>query len=309
MEAAVAAWGLVVDPKARALSCQRVENLVVGAPCGVMDQMTAICGEAGGLMALLCQPAEFQGTVALPDDLAVWGVDSGIRHAVTGADYGAVRVGAFMGYRVLADLAGLAVHAGEQPGHVRVDDPRWHGYLANVGAAAFAEYDGRIPDTLSGLTFLSRYGGTTDPVTRVETDRTYSVRTPTAHPVYEHERVVEWARLLRAGVRDDATRARLGELMFQSHASYSACGLGSSGTDAIVDLARRAGPAEGLWGAKITGGGSGGTVAILGRSDAGPRVARLAAEYQAATGRHAHVFEGSSPGAAAVGTVSVAAAG
>ena len=308
MEAAVAAWGLVVDPKTRALSCQRVENLVVGAPCGVMDQMTAICGEAGALMALLCQPAEFQGTVALPDDLAVWGVDSGIRHAVTGADYGAVRVGAFMGYRVLADLAGLAVH-GEQPGHVRVDDPRWHGYLANVGAKAFAEYDGRIPDALIGLTFLSRYGGTTDPVTRVETDRTYAVRTPTAHPVYEHERVVEWARLLRAGVRDDATRARLGELMFQSHASYSACGLGSSGTDAIVDLVRRAGPAEGLWGAKITGGGSGGTVAILGRSDAGPRVARIAAEYQAATGRHAHVFEGSSPGAAAVGTVSVAASG
>ncbi len=309
MEAAVAAWGLAIAPKARAVSCQRVENLVVGAPCGVMDQMAAICGEAGALMALLCQPAEFQGAVALPDDLAVWGVDSGIRHAVTGADYGGVRVGAFMGYRVLADLAGLAVRPGDQPGHVLVDDPRWHGYLANVGAEAFAEYDARIPNALSGATFLSRYQGTTDPVTRVEPDRTYAVWTPTAHPVYEHERVVEWARLLRAGVRDDATRARLGELMFQSHASYSACGLGSSGTDALVELVRSAGPAEGLWGAKITGGGSGGTVAILGRSDAGPRVAQIAAEYQAATGRYAHLFEGSSPGAAAVGTVSVAATG
>ena len=70
-------------------------------------------------MALLCQPAEFQGSVRLPDELGVWGIDSGIRHAVTGADYGAVRVGAFMGYRILAELAGLRVTPGERDGHVR----------------------------------------------------------------------------------------------------------------------------------------------------------------------------------------------
>jgi hypothetical protein len=57
----------------------------------------------------------------------------------------------------------------------------------------------------------------------------------------------------------------LGELMCQSHASYSACGLGSAGTDRLVALVREAGPQHGLYGAKITGGGSGGTVAILGR--------------------------------------------
>ena len=61
----------------RAVRCQQVENLIVGAPCGVMDQMAAICGEAGSLMALLCQPAEFQGGVRLPDELGVWGIDSG----------------------------------------------------------------------------------------------------------------------------------------------------------------------------------------------------------------------------------------
>ena len=95
-----------------ALLCQQVENLVVGAPCGVMDQMAAISGEAGRLMALLCQPAEFEGTVPIPASLAVWGIDSGIRHAVTGADYGSVRVGAFMGYRVLADAGRVAGASG-----------------------------------------------------------------------------------------------------------------------------------------------------------------------------------------------------
>jgi galactokinase len=33
----------------------KVENRVVGAPCGVMDQMTSACGEANKLLAMVCQ--------------------------------------------------------------------------------------------------------------------------------------------------------------------------------------------------------------------------------------------------------------
>jgi galactokinase len=322
MEAVLAAWGLHVDPRTRAIRCQQVENLIVGAPCGVMDQMAAICGEAGSLMALLCQPAEFQGTIALPDGLAVWGLDSGIRHAVTGADYGDVRVGAFIGYRVLADLAGLPVSAGSRAGHVRVEDHRWHGYLANVSPGTFLEFEHAIPGSLHGATFLRRYAGTTDRVTEVDPDKTYAVWKPTAHPIYEHARVMEWGQLLSgaegagsAGGAQGAVRAedgdaaavaeRLGALMYQSHGSYSACGLGSEGTDLLVALAREAGSAQGIYGAKITGGGSGGTVAILGRRGAGECVAAIGREYERRTGRTAYLFEGSSPGAAAVAPVRV----
>jgi L-arabinokinase len=295
----------MIEPRTRAVRCQQVENLIVGAPCGVMDQMTSICGEDGSLMALLCQPAEFQGSVRLPDSLGVWGIDSGIRHAVTGADYGAVRVGAFMGYRILAEIAGLRVTPGERDGHVRVDDPRWHGYLANVGAEVFQRYASRIPETLEGEAFLTRYGGTTDPVTRVDPTRRYAVRTPAAHPVYEHERVGEWARRLRAWAATglDVDAARLGALMYESHASYSACGLGSNGTDLLVALARDAGPSRGIHGAKITGGGSGGTVAILADAGAADAVRAIAHRYASDTGRDAYVFQGSSPGAARVGVV------
>ena len=93
----------------------------------------------------------------------------------------------------------------------------------------------------------------------------------------------------------------MGELMYGSHASYSACGLGSDGTDLLVELVREAGPAAGLFGAKITGGGSGGTVAILGRADAGPAVAEIARRYREQTGREPYVFAGSSPGACQFG--------
>ncbi|MEP6915588.1 MAG: galactokinase family protein, partial [Acidobacteriota bacterium] len=72
IEAVIAAWPLQIEPRLRALRCQQVENLIVGAPCGVMDQMTTICGEAGGLLALLCQPAELQGSIGLPEGLGVW---------------------------------------------------------------------------------------------------------------------------------------------------------------------------------------------------------------------------------------------
>src|SRR6185436_5452937 len=77
MSAVVAAFNIEVSPREIALLCQRVENLVVGAPCGVMDQMTAACGEANQLLSLVCQPAELQASIKLPEELAVWGLDSG----------------------------------------------------------------------------------------------------------------------------------------------------------------------------------------------------------------------------------------
>ena len=69
--------------------------------------------------------------------------------------------------------------------------------------------------------------------------------------------------------------------MYASHESYSACGLGSAGTDRLVELVRQAGPAAGLYGAKITGGGSGGTVAVLARK--GATIEQIAEEYERRT--------------------------
>ena len=166
-------------------------------------------------------------------------------------------------------------------GHVHVEDPRWHGYLANVGVDTFRGFEQEIPEEIDGEAFLARYGGTTDLVTRVDPARRYAIRTPTAHPVYEHERVTEWARHLHS----TADAPRLGALMYESHASYSACGLGSTGTDRLVALAREAGLASGIYGAKITGGGSGGTVAVLADAGAGDVVRDIARGYAADAGR------------------------
>lgn len=99
----------------------------------------------------------------------------------------------------------------------------------------------------------------------------------------------------------------MGELMYASHDSYSACGLGSKGTDLLVELVRMYGVDHGLFGAKITGGGSGGTVAVLGSSDAESAVLDVAHRYAAMTGHEPYIFRGSSPGSAAFGHLVVRA--
>jgi len=309
MNAICAAHGMSLDGRDLALLCQMVENRVVGAPCGVMDQMTAACGERDRLLALLCQPAELQAHVVLPPELEVWGIDSGIRHEVGGADYGAVRVGAFMGYRIIAEAAGLGVTtASERRGRVQVDDGRWCGYLANVTPAEWeSTFRDAVPETMNGALFLRRYGGITDSVTRVDAAQRYAVRQPTAHPIYEHHRVRTFRALLEAGAGTEEERALLGELMYQSHASYGACGLGTSGTDRLVALAREvgagAGAGAGIYGAKITGGGSGGVVAVLARAGSHALVQGIAQRYGRLTGQSAMVLGGSSDGAARFGVL------
>jgi galactokinase len=283
MQAVACAFNLTIAPRDLALLSQKAENLVAGAPCGVMDQMTCVFGQPHALTALLCQPAELQSPVPLPDDLAVWGIDSGERHAVSGSDYGLVRAGAFMGLRILCD-------------HVDVPGE----YLANLEAAAFERVASHLPQEMSGAEFLARYHGTSDSVTTVLPERRYRVRAATAHPVYERPRAESFRELLRHA-KDDDDIVALGRFMYESHASYGRCGLGSRGTDRLVEMVKSAGPAAGVYGARITGGGSGGTVAVIGRRDAAATIARIAGQYQHETGHRPHVFSGSSAGVVAVG--------
>jgi L-arabinokinase len=70
----------------------------------------------------------------------------------------------------------------------------------------------------------------------------------------------------------------------------------------IVDLVRAQGPSNGLYGARITGGGSGGTVAVLGRNDADPAILQIVEAYAKIIGYRPYVFSGSSDGAARYGS-------
>ena len=279
MRAVCAAFGVSMDGLTLARLCQRVENDIMDAPCGVMDQVTSALGAAGELLTILCQPYQIQGTAALPSGWSVFGIDSGVKHSVGGAAYGRVRVGAFMGYKIIADRSGSG----------------FGGYLCNVSPDEYRAFlpEG-LPETMNGAAFLGKHGGIFDTVTTVDPAQTYPVRAAAEHAIHEMARVTRFVEYLKDG--SDAALVSAGEQMYAAHASYSRCDLGSPETDLLVDLARSEGDA--VAGAKITGGGSGGTVCVLCRADAESDIAaRLAQTYTERTGRTPRLIHGTSPGA------------
>src|SRR5215470_1844919 len=298
MQAINVAYGIGLNAQEIARLCQKVENLIAGAPCGIMDQMTSACGQENQLLELSCQPDILNGSLRLPSELELWGIDSGVRHSVGGSDYGTVRTAAFMGYRIIADSAGLKVSSTNVPGKVNIEDPRWHGYLANLTPSEFEnDFASRLPERMTGEEFLKSHEGITDHVTRVNPAKVYPVRSATGHPVYENARVKSFAATLKNWPGMSAARA-LGDLMFESHQSYSDCGLGSEATDLLVNLVRES-VDQGLYGARITGGGSGGTVAVLSRAGAKSAIEDITRQFNSRTGYQPIVFSGSSPGAGA----------
>ncbi|KAK1611773.1 hypothetical protein QYE76_035446 [Lolium multiflorum] len=326
MSAIAAAYGLNITPRDLALLCQKVENHVVGAPCGVMDQMTSACGEANKLLAMVCQPAEVKELVTIPNHMRFWGLDSGIRHSVGGGDYGSVRIGTYMGRKMIKCAASDIVSVSStSDASARSDDSKENGrdvpsseasmeYLCNLPPHRYeAAYSKDIPEIVTGDAFLVKYGDHNDTVTVIDPKRSYSVKAPTRHPIYENFRVETFKALLTAANTDEQLAA-LGELMYQCHYSYNACGLGSDGTDRLVNLVQemqhrktREDGSPSLFGAKITGGGSGGSVCVIGKNclESAEEIAEIQQRYKAATGYQPILFDGSSPGAGKFGHLKI----
>ncbi|KAG8373922.1 hypothetical protein BUALT_Bualt11G0075600 [Buddleja alternifolia] len=416
MSAVAASHGLNIAPRDLALLCQKVENHIVGAPCGVMDQMASACGEANKLLAMLCQPAEVLGQVDIPPHIRFWGIDSGIRHSVGGADYGSVRIGAFMGRKMIKSNASQKVKG------INIDETDEEGmdlheasldYLCNLSPHRYeGSYVHKLPEFLLGNDFIENYVHHEDSVTIIDKKCSYAVRAPTKHPIYENFRVKAFKALLSAVPSDDQVSA-LGELMYQDnyvvawfpyvlpeysrevevgarcfrtggipldspmseaaaeavasevsvavgiaapgpfnawtankiaimffssalirefrfvsnvssrvfkhdcsscHYSYSACALGSDGTDKLVELVQEVQHSKSsrshggtLYGAKITGGGSGGTVCVMGKNllTSSEQILKIQQKYKATTGFLPYIFEGSSPGAGKFGYLKV----
>lgn len=273
---------------------QLAENLVVGAPCGIMDQITVTSGRQGKLTHILCRPGSIMGEIDIPDGTAFLGINSMVKHSVAGAEYGDVRIGAFMGKRIINQIR---TNNGEKPIQ----------YLTELTVDSFEQnYRDALPETMIGSEFIASYETHDDPITEIQPDANYRVLGPTLHPVYENQRVLEFMDHLKAASNEHNENALVaaGECMYGSHHSYrDNCLLSVPEVDFIVEAVRARGPENGLYGAKITGGGSGGTVAVFGRKKALAReVPAIVREYKRLTGLDPEIFDGSSPGAIEFGS-------
>jgi galactokinase len=223
-----------IEPLRLAALCQEAENQVVGAPCGIMDQVVVALGRPGAVLPILCRPAAVDPVVELPDDVEVVGVPTGAEHDVSGVPYQRARTAAFMGKRIVEATTSASCD-----------------WVSELPADAVAA----LPESLDGASFLDRWGSTHDALTTVDPDHTYPVRAATTFGVEEHSRSGALLRELA-----DRSLDAIGPVMAASHAAYDAMGLGHPAATAVVEqvLARR-----GVLGARSSGGGSGGTVVVV----------------------------------------------
>ncbi|MFF5440677.1 galactokinase [Streptomyces achromogenes] len=202
-------YGLGLKGWRLARLCQRAENVYVGAPTGIMDQTASACCETGHALFLDTRDLSQR---QIPFDLAAEGlrllvVDTQVKHAHSGGEYGKRRAGCEKGAALLG-----------------------------VDALRAIPYDG-----LDAA--LARLGDEADVVPLVR------------HVVTENERVERTVALLRAG----DPRA-IGPVLTEGHASLrDDFRISCPELDLVVDTAL----AGGALGARMTGGGFGGSAIVL----------------------------------------------
>lgn len=250
---------------------QCAENHIVGAPCGIMDQLASAFGEPGKLLPILCRPDLRREPASLPEGVCIVGWPSAVKHAVSGSPYGMARTASFMGKRMMERSLG-------QP--LRYTSEGSRTLLRHV-------FGGESPDLMSGGLFLQEWGGVDDPLSRVDPHGRYPVRAATEFAIEENARCESALELLAAcGTgRCREVLTQVGELLYQSHAAYGRMGLGAPETDQMVHAVQRRGAESGFYGARISGGGSGGTVVILCEREALPALTELGREVQGAPPR------------------------
>ncbi|MFG2882429.1 galactokinase [Streptomyces sp. NPDC048297] len=201
--------GLGLPRRRLARLCQRAENVYVGAPTGIMDQTASACCEPGHALFLDTRDLSQR---QIPFDLAAEGlrllvVDTQVKHAHSGGEYGRRRAGcekgaALLGVDALRDIA-----------------------YADLDAA------------------LTRLGDEEEVVRLVR------------HVVTENHRVERVVSLLHAG----ETRA-IGPVLTEGHASLrDDFRVSCPQLDLVVDTALE----TGALGARMTGGGFGGSAIVL----------------------------------------------
>ncbi len=300
LKAVSTAWGVALHGIALATAGQWVENVVVGAACGIMDQAAIVLAREGHLLPMLCQPCQPSPLVALPSGVRLMGIDSMVARSTISNAYETARAAAFMGYKLICQHEGLKITPEQDAGIPRWTEHRWHGYLSNLAPSEFhARYERLLPESIQGREFLACSGEHIDPFTRIEPETQYPVRAAARYAVEENLRVQTVSALLEsvASSGSESALRSIGEILCQSHGAYRECGLGSEGCDDLVERALKAG----LVGAKMTGGGAGGVVAVLCRSGEEDMVRDIAEAYGRERGAMPHIFEGSSDGVDAFG--------
>lgn len=288
-------YNLQLDARAIAQLSQITENRIVGAPCGIMDQITSVSGLKNKILSIHCQPDHILESVDCPNEVSFTGIHTKVPRSTKSNAYIDTRTAAFMGLSILK----------KELGWQKLDQ----NYLCNISVDEYQKHcEHLLPRQMNGNDFLNQYGETVDSVTSIDPDKDYAIRNCVEHPIFENERVLHFISALK-DLENDPENAhnylkKAGRLMYESNDSYrDLVGLGAPEIDGIVNIAQKIGEQGGIYGAKITGGGGGGTVAILGYGDISTSLTQILSAYKLAWGIETDTFTGSSKGAIEFGHI------
>ncbi len=231
------ATGATLHPREKARLCRQAEHDFAGVPCGVMDQLASVIGDAAGALLIDCRSEVVRVIPFADPGVIVLVCNTNTKHALVDGAYARRRM--------------ECTDASRQLGVASLRDAT----PAMVEAA----------------------NGSLDPV----------IARRARHVTTENMRTVAAAAHLEAREFAD-----VGRLMYASHRSLrDDFEVSSAELDTLVDVAREIGPAGGVLGARMTGGGFGGCTVTLVRTDSAASVANtLSTEYQKRTGRAATTF-------------------
>jgi galactokinase len=227
-----------IDRIGLAKLCQQAENEFVGMRCGIMDQFTSCCGQAGTALMLDCRSLEYR-LLPLPEDVRLVICNTMVKHELGSSEYNTRRAECEAGVQHFAKL---------------------------------------LPD-IQALRDV-----TVNDLVRCGHDLNEVIYKRCRHVITENARVMEATVGLERGDLD-----AFGDLMAQSHRSLrDDYEVSCAELDTMVDLATRI---EGVFGARMTGGGFGGCTINLVKADSVAEFKRTVARgYEQATGLAPEIF-------------------
>jgi galactokinase len=286
-----------LDALQKASVCRTASAAIDCDAANMRVPLAALVAEPSCLLQVRTQPQPSYDTLALPEQITIAALETGLQKTVRRERHQENRIAARMGHRWIRELIRLDGGRSDLDGR----------FLAGITPADYVKrFRDRITTRVTGRMFLDRFGDFPDMPGQIVPEQVYKVRSRVEHVIYENNRVQEFvSAMARAGrTAEPAELERAGELMYASHWSYSQrCGIGLVETDRISNALRARGPDNGFFGCKVTGYGNGGGMVVLMRDtpECHEMLHQVAREIEEASGQWVRVYGGSAPGAARAG--------
>ncbi|RJP42449.1 MAG: galactokinase [Phycisphaerales bacterium] len=211
--------------------CRKAEQDYAGAPCGVMDQLCCTMARAGHALLIDCESIKTRHIPLNLGTARIVVIDTGVRHAIAAGEYARRRLDCELAVRTLNRL-----------------DP-------HVTSLRKLTVD-RLDEYAAALDSAATVDAATDRATQGREERPSTLARRVRHVVTENERVHGAVVALERGDLHE-----LGRLMSESHRSLrDDYEVSCPELDAAVETAESI---DGVYGARMTGGGFGGCAMAL----------------------------------------------